>query len=167
MQTGKIQGAAVIKRKVGSRYRMPAADFMSALLRIQCQHAAVLVDLFSNHRMLVDNPAFFQNNIQQSLKILERMETGLSLQLNGPAGPQRKRNMVLPLTWKPDPAISLELLFKLLQRLLIPLICVEISRFACEATGQLQFFCGLHHPLQCLVVGLIVEPCCFFSEVLD
>ncbi|MNC44922.1 hypothetical protein D3C75_938490 [compost metagenome] len=146
---------------------MPAPDFKFALLCIQCEHAAVLVDLFSNHSMLVDNPAFIQNNLQQSLKVLERVETGLSRQLKGTVTPQRKRNMVLPLTWKPDPAISLELLFKLLQRLLIPLICVEISRFACEATGQLQFFCGLHHPLQCLVVGLIVEPCCFFSEVLD
>ncbi|MNC08654.1 hypothetical protein D3C75_562500 [compost metagenome] len=97
MQTGKIQGASVIKRKVGSRYRMPAADFMLALLRIQCELAAVLVDLLSNHRMLVDDPAFFQNNIQQSLKVLERMETGLSRHLNGTADPQRKRNMVLPL----------------------------------------------------------------------
>ncbi|MNR30260.1 hypothetical protein D3C85_1477050 [compost metagenome] len=91
--------------------------------------------MFSNHGVLVDYPAFIQNNIQQPLKVLERMETGLFRKLNGTVNPQRKRNMVLPLTREPDFTIGLELIFKLPQRLLIPFICIEIGRFACEATG--------------------------------
>ncbi|MNC42068.1 hypothetical protein D3C75_908680 [compost metagenome] len=117
--------------------------------------------------MLVDNAAFIEDSLEHTLKVFQGMKTRLPRQLNRPAGHQRQRDIVQPFSRQTQLPVSLELLFQLLQRFFVSLICVEVGWFALNSAGQIKLSGCCEDPLQRFTMRLEISPRLLLAEMIQ